>query len=117
MTTETMGSKSINDCYRPIVQAITGFKAPKAVKFKAITDLAITTNTNVLASFTAVGSCTAKLANVVSKVKGKNVIVKKLRVTATSKAGSCSLTLSSKGTGRYLDLNQKVTIKVSKTGK
>ena len=117
MTTETMGSKSRNDCYKPIVQAITGFKAPKAVKFKAITDLAITTNTNVLAGFKAMGSCTAKIANVVTKVKGKNVIVKKLRVTATSKAGNCSLTLNSKGTGRYLDLNQKVTIKVSKTGK
>ena len=117
MTTYTFGSKSINDCYKPIVQSIVGLKAPKALKFKASINLAITTNTKALAWFRVVGPCKAKLVNVVTKVKGKKVTTKMLKVTAGTKAGICLIDLTAPTSGKYLNLKKVVQIKVSKTGK
>lgn len=117
MTTATKASKSINDCYKPIVQSIVGFKSPKALKFSGTTNLAVITNTKAVSSFTVTGPCTAKLVNVVTKVKGKKVTTKMLKVTAGKKAGICNIGISAPSTGKYLDLKQPVQIKVSKTGK
>jgi cytochrome b involved in lipid metabolism len=117
MTTATTASKSVNDCYKPIVQSIFGFKAPKALKFNGTTNLALITNTKAVSAFTVSGPCTAKLTNVVTKVKGKKVTTKMLRVTAGKKAGTCSINLTSPTTGKYLELSKVVKIKVSKTGK
>jgi hypothetical protein len=117
MTTATTASKSVNDCYKPIVQSIVGFKAPKALKFNGTTNLALITNTKAVSAFTVTGPCTAKLANVVTKVKGKKVTTKMLKVTAGKKAGTCSINLTSPTTGKYLELSKAVKIKVSKTGK
>jgi cytochrome b involved in lipid metabolism len=117
MTTATTASKSVNDCYKPIVQSIVGFKAPKALKFNGSTNLALTTNTKAVSAFTVTGPCTAKLTNLVTKVKGKKVTTKMLKVTAGKKAGTCSINLTSPTTGKYLELSKAVKIKVSKTGK
>ncbi len=117
MTTSTTASKSINDCYKPIVQSIVGLKAPKALKYKATTNLAIITNTKALAKYKIAGPCTAKVANIVTKVKGKKVSTKMLRVTAGKKAGNCSVTLTSQAKDKYLAMSKPVKIKVSKTGK
>lgn len=117
MTTATTASKSVNDCYKPIVQSIAAFKAPKALKLKGTTYLAIATNNKTLASYTVGGLCKAKLANVVTKVKGKKVTTKMLKVTAGKKAGICSITLTSPTSGKYLALSKVVQIKVSKSGK
>jgi cytochrome b involved in lipid metabolism len=117
MTTATTASNSVNDCYKPIVQSIVGFKAPKALKFNGTTNLALITNTKAVSAFTVTGPCTAKLTNLVTKVKGKKVTTKMLKVTAGKKAGTCSINLTSPTTGKYLDLSKAVKIKVSKTGK
>jgi hypothetical protein len=117
MTTATTASKSINDCYKPIVQSIVGFKSPKALKFSGTTNLAVITNTKAISDFTVAGPCTAKLTNITSKVKGKKVTTKMLKVTAGKKAGTCTIHLNSPSTGKYLDLRQVVQIKVSKAGK
>jgi len=117
MTTATNASKSINDCYKPIVQSIVGFKSPKALKFSGTTNLAVITNTKTISEFTVAGPCTAKLANITSKVKGKTVTTKMLKLTAGKKAGTCTINLNSPTTGKYLDLRQVVQIKVSKSGK
>ena len=117
MTTATTASKSINDCYKPIVQNIIGFKSPKALKFSGTTNLAVITNTKAISDFAVAGPCTAKLANITSKVKGKKVTTKMLKVTAGKKAGTCTINLNSPTTGKYLDLRQVVQIKVSKSGK
>jgi hypothetical protein len=117
MTTAAAASKSINDCYTPIIQSIAGFKAPKAMKFGATATLAMKTNVGALASFSVSGGCMAKMADVVSKVKGKKVTTKLLKVTAGKKASSCSLTLTSPAIDKYLALSKTLTIKVSKTGK
>ena len=117
MTTATTASKSVNDCYKPIVQSIVGFKAPKALKFNGTTNLALITNTKAVSVFTVAGPCTAKLTNVVTKVKGKKVTTKMLKVTAGKKAGACSINLAAPNTGKYLDMKKVVQIKVSKTGK
>ncbi|NBQ97412.1 MAG: hypothetical protein EBU12_04120, partial [Microbacteriaceae bacterium] len=101
MTTATTASKSVNDCYKPIVQSIVGFKAPKALKFNGTTNLALITNTKAVSAFTVTGPCTAKLANVVTKVKGKKVTTKMLKVTAGKKAGTCSINFTSPTTGKY----------------
>lgn len=117
MTTATAASKSLNDCYKPIVQSIVGFKSPKALKFSGTTNLAVITNTKAVSTFTVTGPCTAKLANVVSTVKGKKVTTKMLKVTAGKKAGICNIGISAPSTGKYLDLKQTVQIKVNKAGK
>jgi hypothetical protein len=117
MTTATTASKSVNDCYKPIVQSIVGLKAPKALKFKGTVNLPLITNTKALAWFRVTGPCTAKLANIITKVKGKNVTTKMLKVTAGKKAGICLVDLTAPTSGKYLDLKKVVQIKVSKTGK
>ncbi|MCX6342673.1 MAG: hypothetical protein NTU72_09855, partial [Fimbriimonadales bacterium] len=117
MTTSTTSSKSVNDCYTPIVQNIVGLKTPKALKYKASTNLAIITNTKALATYKIVGPCTAKVANIVTKVKGKKVTTKMLKVTGGKKAGSCQIDFLSPSSGKYLELRKVVKIKVSKTGK
>jgi len=117
MTTATTASKSVNDCYKPIVQSIVGFKAPKAIKLKATTNLAVITNTKAVSAFTIAGPCTGKLGNVTSKVKGKKVTAKMLKITAGKKAGKCTINLAAPASGKYLDLRQVVNIKVSKSGK
>jgi hypothetical protein len=117
MTTSTTASKSVNDCYKPIVQNIVGLKSPKALKYKASTNLAIITNTKSLATYKVTGPCTAKVANIVTKVKGKKVTTKMLKVTGGKKAGSCQIDFLSPSSGKYLELRKVVKIKVSKTGK
>ena len=117
MTTATTASKSVNDCYKPIVQSIVGLKAPKALKFKGTVNLALITNTKAVAWFRVTGPCSAKIANVVTKVKGKKVTTKMLKVTAGKKAGTCLVDLTAPTSGKYLDLKKVVQIKVSKTGK
>ncbi len=116
-TTLATGSKQSSDCYKPIAQAITGFSAPKAMKYKAISYLPITTNTKANATAKTTGPCTAKAVNVVTKVKGKKVTTRKLKVTASTKAGTCKITLTSPAKDKYLGLAKTVQIKVSKTGK
>lgn len=117
MTTSTTASKSINDCYKPIAQSIVGLKAPKALKFSGTSNLALITNSKALATYKVTGPCTAKVANIVTKVKGKKVTTKMLKVTAGKKAGSCSVTLISQAKDKYLAMSKPVKIKVSKTGK
>jgi len=117
MTTATISSKSVNDCYKPIAQTIASFKAPKALKFSGTTNLAITTNSKSLATYKVTGPCTAKVANITTKVKGKKVITKMLKVTAGKKAGNCSVTLTAQAKDKYLAMSKPVKIKVSKTGK
>jgi hypothetical protein len=117
MTTSTTASKSVNDCYKPIVQNIVGLKSPKTLKYKASTNLAIITNTKALATYKIAGPCTAKVANIVTKVKGKKVTTKMLKVTGGKKAGNCQIDFLSPSSGKYLELRKVVMIKVSKTGK
>jgi hypothetical protein len=117
MTTATTASKSVNDCYKPIAQTIASFKAPKSLKFSGTTNLAITTNSKALATYKVTGPCTAKVANITTKVKGKKVITKMLKVTAGKKAGNCSVTLTAQAKDKYLAMSKPVKIKVSKTGK
>jgi cytochrome b involved in lipid metabolism len=116
-TTATTGSKSVSDCYKPIVQSIVGLKVPKALKFRGSYDLALITNAGVTSTSKVSGPCTAKLATKTTVVSGKKVITKMLRITAGTKAGTCSINLSSPAQGKYLKLNKVVQIKVSKTGK
>jgi cytochrome b involved in lipid metabolism len=116
-TTLAIGSTQSSDCYKPIVQTITGFSAPKAMKYKAFSYLPITTNTQANASVKSTGPCTAQAVNVVTTVKGKKVTTRKLRVTASTKAGPCKITLTSPAKDKYLGLTKTVQIKVSKTGK
>lgn len=117
MTTATKASKSINDCYKPLLQTITGFKVPTAVKYGTTFNLPITTNTKALAKSKVTGPCKAKVANVVTKVKGKKVTTKMLKVTASKKAGKCAVTLTSVAQGKYLPMSAALKIKVSKSGK
>jgi hypothetical protein len=87
------------------------------MKFKGTTNLAVITNTKAISNFRVTGPCTAKLANIVTKVKGKKVTTKMLKVTAGKKAGMCSVALTSEPSGRYFPLDKVIKIKVSKTGK
>lgn len=114
--TASTGSTTASACYKPIVQTIPGFSAPKALKYGASTNLAITTNTKALATYKVSGPCTAKVVSIVTKENGKNVMTKMLKVTASKKAGTCSVTLSSVAKDKYLAMSKVVKIKVSNTG-
>jgi cytochrome b involved in lipid metabolism len=116
-TTLTTGSTQSSDCYKPMAQTITGFSAPKAMKYKAVSYLPITTNTKAIATSKTTGACSAQAVNVVSTVKGKKVTTRKLKVTASTKAGTCKITLTSPAKDKYLGLTKTVHIKISKTGK
>ncbi len=116
-TTLAAGATTASACYKPIAQTIAGLTAPKALKFKAVTNLPLTTNTKAQATFKTKGSCSARATNVTTKVKGKNVTTRMLRVTASSKAGTCSVTLTSPASGKHLPLSRTVAIKVSKSGR
>jgi hypothetical protein len=63
------------------------------------------------------GSCSARATNVTTGVKGKKVTTRMLRVTASSKAGTCTVTLISPASGKHLALSRTVAIKVSKSGR
>ena len=116
-TTRTTGSTKSSDCYKPIAQTITKFSAPKAMKYKAVSYLPITTNTKANATAKTTGPCSAQAVNVVTKVKGKKVTTRKLKVTASTRAGTCKITLTSPAKDKYLAMTKTVQIKVSKTGK
>ncbi len=116
-TTLATGSTQSSACYKPIAQAITGFSAPKAMKYKAVSYLPITTNTKANATAKTTGPCTTQAVSVNTTVKGKKVTTRKLKVTASTKAGTCKITLTSPAKDKYLGLTKAVQIKVSKTGK
>jgi len=116
-TTLATGSKQSSDCYKPMAQTITGFSAPKTMKYMALSYLPITTNTKAYATAKTTGPCSAQAVNVVTTVKGKKVTTRKLKVTAYEKAGTCKITLTSPAKDKYLGLTNTVQIKVSKTGK
>jgi cytochrome b involved in lipid metabolism len=115
-TTLTTGSTKSSDCYKPIAQTITGFSAPKAMKYKAVSYLPITTNTKAIATAKTTGACSAQTVNVVTTVKGKKVTTRKLKVTASTRAGTCKITLISPAKDKYVAMSKPVNIKVSKTG-
>jgi cytochrome b involved in lipid metabolism len=116
-TTLAAGATTASACYKPIAQTIAGLTAPKALKFKAVTNLPLTNNTKAQATFKTKGSCSARATNVTTKVKGKKVTTRMLRVTASSKAGTCSVTLTSPASSKHLALSRTVSIKVSKSGR
>jgi cytochrome b involved in lipid metabolism len=117
LTTAMQGSTTSSSCYKPIIQVITGLTAPKSLKYGSITYLALTTNAKAIASYKEAGSCTASQVNLVTKVGGKPVTKKILKVSATSKTGTCKITLSSLAKDKYLGMSTNVVIKVSKSGK
>jgi hypothetical protein len=100
-----------------MTQTITGFSAPKAMRYKTVSYLPITTNAQANATAKTTGPCSAKAVNVVTKVKGKKVTTRKLKVTASTKAGTCNITLTSIAKDKYLGMTKPVQIKVNKTGK
>jgi cytochrome b involved in lipid metabolism len=116
-TTLVSGSTMASDCYKPLAQTIPGFNSPKVLKYKAVSYLLITTNTNANATAKATGPCTAQAVNLVTTVKGQKVTTRKLKVTASTKAGNCKITLTSPAKDKYLGMTKTVQIKVSKTGK
>ena len=114
-TTLTTASTKSSDCYKPIAQSIAGFSAPKAMKYKAVSYLPITTNTKANATAKTTGPCSAQAVNVVTTVKGKKVTTRKLKVTASTKAGTCKITLTSPDKDKYLGMTKTVQIKVIQT--
>lgn len=114
-TTLATGSTQSSDCYKPMAQTITGFSAPKAMKYKAVSYLPITTNTKAIATAKTTGACSVQAVNVVTTVKGKKVTTRKLKVTASTKAGICKITLTSPAQEKYLGLAMTVQIKVTQT--
>lgn len=113
-TTASTGSTTSSSCYKPIVQTIPGFSSPKALKYGASTNLAITTNSKAQTSHKVSGPCTAKVVSIVTKIKGKSVTTKMLKVTADKKTGTCSVTLSSVAKDKYLAMSKTVKVKVTK---
>ncbi len=117
LTTATTGSTTPSSCYKPIIQTIPGFSSPKALKYGASTNLAIITNAKALAKYKVSGPCTAKVVSVVTKINGKNVTTKMLKVTAGMKTGTCLVIFTSIAKDKYLAMSKPVKINASKSGR
>jgi cytochrome b involved in lipid metabolism len=117
LTTASTGATSSTSCYKPIVQVLTGFKAPTALKFSAKTNLVATTTAKAVTSFKTTGPCSAKIITLTTKVKGKNVSSKVLSVTAGKTAGTCKIVQTSPEVGKYAAFTKTTSIKISKTGR
>jgi cytochrome b involved in lipid metabolism len=117
LTTASTGATSSTSCYKPIVQVLTGFKAPKALKFGAKANLVATTTAKAVTKFKTTGPCSAKIFTVTTKVKGKKVSSKVLSVTAGKTAGTCKIVQTSAELGKYAALTKSTSIKISRTGK
>ena len=116
-TTATSGATSASACYKPITQVLTGFKAPKALKFSAKTNLVTTTTAKAVTQLRTTGPCSAKIITVTTKVKGKKVSSKVLSVTAGKTSGTCKIVQTSAEVGKYAAFTKTTSIKVSRTGK
>jgi hypothetical protein len=116
-TTAASGATSASACYKPITQVLTGFKAPKALKFSAKTNLIATTTAKAVTKFKTTGPCSVKIITVTTKVKGKNVSSKVLSVTAGKSAGTCKIVQTSAEVGKYASFTKTTSIKISRTGK
>ena len=103
--------------YKNSAQFIENFVTPTNLKFGENVFIPVVANSKAIASHSVSGVCTAKLANVVTTVKGKKVTTKMLKVTSGTKAGICLIDLTAPTSGKYLNLKKVVQIKVSKTGK
>lgn len=116
-STSIVGATSLGDCYKVLVQNIKDLKPPKAMKFKKVIGLPLTTTANVRAQVSATGPCTVSVVLPGAKVAGKKVKVPTLAVTSTSVAGNCVLTFTSGESGQYGAFSKVVTIKVNRRGK
>lgn len=109
MTTETTGSASFYDCFKPIVQTFKTLTALKKMKFGKSILLPITTDQGVPMRVRAAGNCTA-LPVMVNNVQ-------RVKLVAAKRAGNCTLTLDTPTVGRYAPVAKTLTVKVTKTGK
>lgn len=116
-TTLITGATSINDCLKMVTPTITALKAPKAVKFASKTLLVTKLSSGGAAKVTASGACTAKVTNIITKVKNKKVSTPGVAVTAKKTAGTCTLTFRSNANGLIQAYAKTIKVKVSKTGK
>ena len=116
-TTLITGATSVNDCLKMVTPTITALKAPKVVKFASKTLLVTKLSSGGAAKVTASGACTAKVTNIVTKVKGKKVSTPGVAVTAKKSAGTCTLTFRSNANGLIQAYAKTIKVKVSKTGK
>ena len=116
-TTAGIGSTSVNDCYKVLVQSVKSLKAPKAMKLKAVIGLPIATTAGINANVVVSGACTATTVAAGGKVAGKKVKVATLAVKAGSRAGNCVVSYTGNEHQHYGSFAKTVTIKVSKTGK
>jgi hypothetical protein len=116
-TTLITGATSMNDCLKMVTPTITALKAPKAVKFASKTLLVTKLSSGGVAKVKASGACTAKVSNIITKVKNKKVTTPGVAVTAKKAAGTCTLTFSSAANGLIQPFTKTIKFKVSKTGK
>ena len=116
-TTLVTGATSINDCFKLVTPTISTLKAPKAVKFGSKTNLVTKLSTGGVATVTAVGACTVKVSNIVTKVKNKKVVTPGVAVIAKKVAGTCTLNFAASGSGLVQAYAKTISFKVSKTGK
>lgn len=109
MTTETTASASFYDCFKPIVQTFKTLAALKKMKIGKSFILPNTTDQGVSLRIRPAGACTV-LPYTVNNVQ-------KVKLVASKKAGTCTLTLESPTFGRFAAVSKSMTVKVTKTGK
>lgn len=112
-----IGSTSSNDCYKVLVQKVNGLAAPKALKFKAVAVLPLTTTAGVSAQVAVSGPCTTTTVQAGGRANGKRVTAPTLVVKAGTVAGNCVLTYTSPEVQMFGTYSKTLTIKVNKKGK
>jgi len=109
MTTDEVGTSSVNDCYKPILQTVRKVSSLKGLKLKTVSSFPAFTDQGVPLSLTASGACTA--LNVKLKTGAA------FKVTAAKTAGICTLQLAAAKGYHMPALTTTVAVKVNKTGK
>lgn len=110
------GARYSRECYKLILQTISGVTVPAKQKFGAkIITLATTDKGNPI-TLKVAGACTAKKITQAIKVNGRTLKSPRWQIITSKKAGVCKLTYTSAGNQTLAPLKKVLTIKVSKTG-
>lgn len=116
-TTLQTGSTAFSQCFKQVAQSVVGLKTIKAMKFKAKVVFPKATSAGGQATYTATGKCTVASVSAGTRVNGVVVSVPSVVVTASSKAGNCTVTATAAAASIFSALTKTFVIKVNKTGK
>jgi len=106
--TDSEGSRSINDCFNQMDQFLPWGSLPKGLKFKKTWKITNLSTGNIPVTVKVSGQCKLQKPTI------KNAYS---TVTAGTKKGKCTVTVTAPGDYYHVALSEKTVVVISKTGK